>query len=735
VLELKPSELEFSRVAAVIAGARDSSDLLARLAELLGGATASVRLRLWLLGSGSLLQEAAREPAGTTLPRVDRERLVEAVSTHEPLKHGRALLIGLSNDRAHVGVIELRPPGVPGAELLQKASEVIAARAQQFLPGENQSPFSRVPLTDVVGEIQEVVSAFAAQAKRLLDHDRLSIYLLTPDSTALERFAVATSPIIPGEGDVIALEDVGLARVIRENRAIVSADFGTDKRIIGHEDSIIAEAGFHGLVSVPLRLGDRPFGLLNFVSRKIGFYSPKDVVVAQQIADQVAVFLQNLRLQHAVHVAVQREAIERERNRVARELHDTLAQTLADISVKAQVLAKNLESLDSPSYEHAVVLQESARGALEGVRRSLLDMIPSELEENAVDQVIQQLLAGLGREEGITTKFELRGDIAALSGEVQTAAFRIVQEALTNIRKHAGASNVAVQLQVDEGLVMKIRDDGSGFSNTALQQTAAGLGLRSMRDRAEAIDGHLIVTSSPGEGTKVCLNVPNASRSAESSNVARRPQPRVPPRTVIRVLVVDDHPVFREGLANLLEFEEDLRVVGQAATGQEALAAVDLLRPDVVLLDLELPDCSGIDIAAQLGADSEPAVLIMSAFAEGNHVADALEAGVSGYIAKTTSGAPLVDAIRAAARGSRIFSPEIHSQLHAQRSELTPRELQILKLIVSGLTNAGIAHQLHLAPKTVERIVATVIFKLGAKNRAHAAAKAVAQKLIDARTV
>src|SRR5207253_5402352 len=135
----------------------------------------------------------------------------------------------------------------------------------------------------------------------------------------LERFAVATSPIVPGEGDVLPLEQVGLTRVVRLNEPIVSADFGVDDRIRGLEDSLIARAGFHGLVSVPLCVGGKPFGLLNFVSKTPGFYSEDDVALAQQIADEISVFLQNLRLQHAMRGAVAREAIARERNRVAQE--------------------------------------------------------------------------------------------------------------------------------------------------------------------------------------------------------------------------------------------------------------------------------------------------------------------------------------------------------------------------------------------------------------------------------
>ena len=164
-----------------------------------------------------------------------------------------------------------------------------------------------------------MVSDFAAQAGRLLEHDRLSAYLLTPNRQAFERFAVATSPIVPGEGVVIPFEELGLRHIVITNRALVSEDLAADPRIVGREDRVIARAGFHGLLSVPLRREGRPIGVLNFVSKTPGFYREEDIPIAQQIADQVGVFLENLRRQRQMRALVMQEATERERARLSRD--------------------------------------------------------------------------------------------------------------------------------------------------------------------------------------------------------------------------------------------------------------------------------------------------------------------------------------------------------------------------------------------------------------------------------
>src|SRR5262249_10552129 len=163
------------------------------------------------------------------------------------------------------------------------------------------------------------------------------------------------------------------------NRAFVTEDLAVDERVVGREDALIAAAGFHGLVSVPLRIAGEPIGLLNFVSRTPGFYTAEDATVAQQIADQVAIFFQNLRLETRVRIAIEREAAQHERNRLAHELHDTLVQSLAVLLTQMDVLGKRIGEKDEDAADELAAMRDRATMMLDELRRSLLRLQPAEL--------------------------------------------------------------------------------------------------------------------------------------------------------------------------------------------------------------------------------------------------------------------------------------------------------------------------------------------------------------------
>lgn len=587
---------------------------------------------------------------------------------------------------------------------------------------------------DTAGEIQAIITMFSAQVQALLAHDRLSVYLLTQDGRALERFAVASPPPIPSEINLQPLEKVGIARVIRTNTPLVTADFGTDERIQGEADSVIAQAGFHGMVSVPLRLGGAPFGLLNFVSRTPGFYRQEDIVIAQQIGDQIAVFMYDLRLQREIRERLARDAAQQERNRLAEELHDTLAQTLSRIAVKTDVLADRLARSGGDEHDDAAGLAAMAREGLEGLRHLIFHATPAELVSGSLDLALRRAAEDFGSDAGVVPSLEVHGDVRAILPEVQGVVLRVAQEALANVRRHAEATNVAVTLRVGAAeLSLEIRDDGHGFDSAS----KVGFGLRTMRARAESVGGQLAVISAPGGPTTVHLLAPVDSGSSDvpmTESPALTLAETPPSGHITRVLVVDDHPLYREALVGVVSREHDLRVVGEAGTAHDAISLNSLVQPDVVLLDLELPDRRGEEIVSELrDRPNPPEVLIVSAFTEGTYVASALAAGARGYLAKSAQAGILVESIRAAVRGATMFTAATWQELVDSAPQLTARELEVLTLLAAGQTNAEIAALTHVAAKTVERIVATVADKLGARNRTHAVARALASRLLDPR--
>ena len=254
---------------------------------------------------------------------------------------------------------------------------------------------------------------------------------------------------------------------------------------------------------------------------------------------------------------------------------------------------------------------------------------PSELEGRSLAEAIEETARQLERSGPERVDVQVRGDAGAVPRHVQIATLRILQEALANVRKHAGASTVRVALDVGAGLALTVTDDGAGFA-----AADEGFGLTSMHQRAVALGGRLAVTSRMGGPTEVAFTAPLAgTTTADDTTVSLST-----PETVVRVLVVDDHTMFREGLVGLLGGEAGVTVVGGAATAGEAIAMADLLKPDIVLLDFDLPDRSGIEVAREICAEAGgPVVLMMSAFAQAVNVAEAFDVGASGYLSKDSS--------------------------------------------------------------------------------------------------
>jgi len=194
------------------------------------------------------------------------------------------------------------------------------------------------------------------------------------------------------------------------------------------------------------------------------------------------------------------------------------------------------------------------------------------------------------------------------------------------------------------------------------------------------------------------------------------------------VLLVDDHQVVTEGLAVLLDGFDDLDVAGAAGGGAAAVERYETLRPDVVLMDLSMPDVDGVEATRRIvGLDPEARVIALTAFVDDNLVADALTAGARGYLLKNASGAELHAAIQAVANGASFLSGEALAHLTTARSgprpghDLTPRERDVLGRLVRGLSNKQIAAELALQPGTVRIHVSNILAKLGAENRTEAA--------------
>ncbi|HEY7202389.1 MAG TPA: response regulator transcription factor [Candidatus Dormibacteraeota bacterium] len=204
----------------------------------------------------------------------------------------------------------------------------------------------------------------------------------------------------------------------------------------------------------------------------------------------------------------------------------------------------------------------------------------------------------------------------------------------------------------------------------------------------------------------------------------------------VRVLLVDDHLVVRQGLRAFLQLQPDIEVVGEAAGGAAAVEAAAAGRPDVVLMDLVMPEGDGVEAIRELAAAVPGArVLVLSSFADDERVFAAMQAGAAGYLLKDVEPDALAGAIRDVHRGRPALHPDVAARLMRRVAEpapehLTPREREVLRLVVEGYANKQIASRLRITEKTVKTHVSSILQKLGVPDRTAAAVLAIRQGLV-----
>ncbi|HEY3616226.1 MAG TPA: response regulator transcription factor [Candidatus Sulfotelmatobacter sp.] len=204
--------------------------------------------------------------------------------------------------------------------------------------------------------------------------------------------------------------------------------------------------------------------------------------------------------------------------------------------------------------------------------------------------------------------------------------------------------------------------------------------------------------------------------------------------SLIRILAVDDHPMLREGIAALLASQSDMKLVGQASTGREALEQFRKHRPDLTLMDLQMPDMDGIEAMVAICSEfPEARIIILTTYKGDVQVLRALKAGARAYLLKGLLRKELLETIRAVHAGQKRIPPEVAAELadHAIDDALTSREIDVLRLIASGHANKLIADRLSITEETVKGHVKNILSKLGASDRTHAVTIALKRGIID----
>lgn len=348
-------------------------------------------------------------------------------------------------------------------------------------------------------------------------------------------------------------------------------------------------------------------------------------------------------------------AEENQRHQLAAELHDNLGQLLAVGKMRVDMLHKNLDS--DHSSRMISELKEVMDDAIAYTRGLMTNLKPPPSLNN-------DLLTGLNwvaerlKRRGLKVTIEDDGQPKPLNEEVKSTIIRNVRELLFNVLKHTSEEEASVQLKkADDRLKISVKDGGEGFDMNSwewLSDESGGYGLFNIREQLDLLGGDIDIQSKLDKGTTVTLQVPlqeedypDGEHKADQHDTNTN---KSDPAGAIKVLLVDDHQMVRKGLRKIIEEQDDIRVTGEAANGEEAIKLAGETSPDIILMDINLPGIDGIE-ATQRIVNSMPDVRVigLSLHDETEVVADVKSAGASAYLSKTEAFESLVETIRAEA--------------------------------------------------------------------------------------
>jgi signal transduction histidine kinase len=346
------------------------------------------------------------------------------------------------------------------------------------------------------------------------------------------------------------------------------------------------------------------------------------------------------------------EAEERERRRIAQILHDDLQQILAAARMQVEDVCRRL-----PSEPVLAGVELMLVDAIAKARRLSHELSPAVLYHSGLVAALKWLARQMDEQFGL--QVDVEADVAHQFDSVPLAIFlfRAVQELLFNVVKHAGVKNARVRLGSSaDCLDITVSDQGHGFNPGILDaaNVTSGLGLLSIRERARYIGGRIDIESAVDKGSRFTLSVPfslakadKVQPSAYDPQVCSVVEPKVyAGAEAIRVLFVDDHQVMRQGLMRLMNGQPEIKVVGEASNGREAIEQVRQLRPDVVVMDVSMPEMDGVEATRHIKLEMpEVRVIGLSMFEDEHLVRTMREAGAEAFLSKTTSSTALLKAI------------------------------------------------------------------------------------------
>jgi DNA-binding NarL/FixJ family response regulator/signal transduction histidine kinase len=632
----------------------------------------------------------------------------------------------------------------PGTDSDSSAATAVLHRMQRL--ADEQAALRRVA-TLVARESPpaEIIAAVAQEVGRLLDIEAIRIVRYEDGGTVQVVASWGEPDAAVPVGTHVTPGDHSLASTVR--RTARPARIDDLAQATATSPSSSCELGIRSAVGTPIVIQGRVWGVMIAASphaeplpagteERIGAFTSLVVTAISNIQAR-----SDLAASRARIVA----ATDEERRRVVRDLHDGAQQRLVHTVITLKLARRALERGDGDAVElvgEALGHAERATGELRELAHGIL---PSVLTHGGLRAGVEAIA------ERMSLPVEVGVSVGRLPRPVEASAYFLVAEALTNVAKHSRAGRAQVTARIDEGtLQVQVRDDGVGGARP-------GSGLLGLADRLAVLDGRLDVESPADGGTLVVAAIPLTAQSDGSAvhegaahEVDDRPQlvglegdqpgalrrrqqtAKMAASPAVRVLVADSQGLVRAGFRLLLETTEHISVVGEAASGEEAVAVAHRLRPDVALVDATLPGLDSVQATRQIASQSRVAVIILVASEDDEHSLPALRAGATGLLPKEAEPAELVRAVETLARGEALLSPRLTRRLIAELAsrpepaspspsrldELTAREREVVALVGQGLGNDEIAERLAVSLATAKTHVSRAMVKLNAHNRA-----------------
>ncbi|MCI4057626.1 hybrid sensor histidine kinase/response regulator transcription factor [Bacillus cereus] len=414
---------------------------------------------------------------------------------------------------------------------------------------------------------------------------------------------------------------------------------------------------------------------------------------------------------------VERITLLEERDRLSKDLHDTMGHSYTSIIMGMETLRMELKS--KVGEQQLDSLLQLARNSMEEVRLYLHQLDLSQ-ESLPLATTLQQLTEEFKKHAKVNVRTRIIGEEYMVSKQSKMTLYRSLQESLTNAVRHGHSTEIIVSLHFEpQQIRLDVQDNGCG-----VEEWKDGFGLTAMKERVSQSQGRVIVYSKKGEGTLISCVLP---KQVQLSNKQ------------IRLCIVDDHSFIRESLHTILSGLEDLQVVGMAEDGEQALELCGRLKPDVVLMDLEMPNLDGIHATKMIKKRwPEIRVLILSTFQNTERAKEIIRNGADGYVLKSIDSRELAESIRLVYRGGAMITHDLFHRMWEENKEtglfesrsdgieygLSKRELEILELLSQGSRYKTIASTLYLSNGTVRNYASNLYEKLGVKNREEAVQKA-----------